>query len=72
MTALKLAVAGLWLAVSVGFAQAGQQVDKPAADFSLPDAAHKPVKLGELRGKSRGVERRGADGDKFGGHECEQ
>lgn len=51
MTTLRLAVASLCFAFSLHTAQAGQQAGKPAADFSLPDAAQKPVRLGELRGK---------------------
>ncbi len=51
MTSIKLALAGLCFALSIGSASAGQQVGKPAADFSLTDAAQKPVKLGDLRGK---------------------
>jgi len=48
---LKLALAGLCFATSLGVAQAGQQVGKPAAEIALPDAAQKPFKLSDLRGK---------------------
>jgi peroxiredoxin len=49
--ALKLALAGLCFATSLGVAQAGQQVGKPAAEIALPDTAQKPFKLSDLRGK---------------------
>ncbi len=48
---LRLLGASLWLTLSLPVALAGQQAGKPAADFSLPDAAQKTVRLGELRGK---------------------
>jgi len=51
MTRLRLAIATLCFSVSLGVAAAGQQAGKPAADFSLPDAAQKTVRLSDLRGK---------------------
>lgn len=48
---LRLASASLCMALSIGSALAGQQAGKSAADFSLPDAAQKTIRLGELRGK---------------------